>query len=285
MLNLCIIIVIYNKLISNSHITKISGNNIKLIIADNSNNEKIRLSNKLECLKLEIAYVDMNGNKGLPKAYNSCIKRVFTEFPAKEINKTWFIMFDQDTELNGSMFSYYINAIKEYPEKHIFCPVILDSKGIMSPSTIRGKKSYHSTSQDFNINSEKFSYINSGMCINAPVFDKYQYDENLFLDMVDHDFVKTIRNDNELKDSFYVINELRIQQQFSGVTKNSFNSDKTRFEILCKDSNYFFKKWYGKSDYKMLLLRAVKLTVQHRKIYFLKYFLKIYRKSNKILFI
>lgn len=47
------------------------------------------------------------------------------------------------------------------------------------------------------LNNENMSAINSGMIIKSEIFRDYQYDENMFLDFVDHDFMRTMKNRNK----------------------------------------------------------------------------------------
>lgn len=268
-----IITVVYNQLISNCGIVKQFTRedfSTNLIFADNSTKEEMTEKNKNFCLQSNFSYVNMHGNYGLSKAYNKALSDIIKE------KKTWVIICDQDTEITKDFLKYYKNSIESNPDKLIFCPIINDAVGIMSPSEIKGKKYKHSKKTNFNRNIEKYSFINSCMCINSTVFDSIKYDENLFLDCVDHDFVKTVRRtfpDNV----FYVIPELEIFQNFSGVTKNSLDSDLNRFRIYLKDSRYFYKKWYKsvRSANIYLLFRALKLSLQHENFVFLKLFMNI----------
>lgn len=263
-----VIVVVYNQLISNTLILKTNKNqNTHFIFADNSTKEEILQLNKNFCNNNDILYLSMNGNKGLPKAYNEAIKNV-----PKEMHN-WIVICDQDTELEVNFLDTYQKAINNNPQKLIFCPVIKDSKGIMSPSKIKGKKIVHSKLKNYNEQIQNYSFINSCMCINSTVFNSVQYDENLFLDCVDHDFVKMVHEkfNNEI---FYVIYDIEIFQNFSGVTKNSFSADFNRFRIYKKDLQYFNTKWYGKKSIanKILFSRAIKLSIQHKKFDFIKVF-------------
>lgn len=268
-----IITIIYNQLISNCGIVKhlnIDDFSTNLIFADNSTKEEITEKNKNFCLQSNFLYVNMNGNKGLSKAYNKAIDGILKD------KDSWIIICDQDTEITSGFLLYYKNAITENPTKKIFCPIIKDSVGIMSPSKISGEKFIHSKFVDFNSCIEDYSFINSCMCINSTIFDFNKYDENLFLDCVDHDFVKTVRG-RWAENLFYVISELEIFQNFSGVTKNSLEADVNRFKIYLKDAQYFYKKWYKNawSANLYMLLRALKLSIHHKNFLFLKLFLNI----------
>ena len=268
-----ILTVVYNQFISNCAMLKqfvMDNLSVTLIFVDNSTKTDICNKNKDFCLHSNFLYVNMNGNKGLSKAYNKAIDGILKD------KDSWIIICDQDTEITSGFLLYYKNAITENPTKKIFCPIIKDSVGIMSPSKIRGKKFIHSKFVDFNSCIEDYSFINSCMCINSTVFDFEKYDENLFLDCVDHDFVKTIRA-RGAGNLFYVISGLEIFQNFSGVTKNSLEADVNRFKIYLKDAQYFYKKWYKNawSANLYMWLRALKLSIYHKNFVFLKLFLNI----------
>lgn len=255
------ILVIYNKLMSNDYIQNYLETSTVLIVCDNSDDDSIRYENMKNCKSFDVLYIDMEGNKGLSKAYNKAVSTVsFYE-------NDWFIILDQDTENAKGICSKYMEFIKDKCEAAIICPVIKDSKGILSPSKIDGVHYKHLSTLDQE-NTDFYSFINSGMCIKGQVFKLIGYDENLFLDMVDHDFVRTVR---KLGFKIYLCRDLELYQNFSGVEKNSFSKDKKRFDIFLKDASYFYKKWYPNINIKKVLLkRIIKLTILHRNSYFLK---------------
>jgi len=259
-----LVTVIYNELIESLTVVKKEINNATLFFVDNSTKKEICMKNKLFCNEKGINYITMGGNKGLPMAYN----RVISIIPKNEDN--WIIICDQDTDFENNLLDKYEKTILLNPNKKIFCPVIRDIKGIMSPSKKMGKKYVHSKQKDFNKLIKNYSFINSCMCINSKIFNSVQYDENLFLDLVDFDFIATVRNilGNDL---FYVIQDTEIFQNFSGVTNNSYNSDFIRFQIFVKDMRYYHYKWHKTLFYAnlFLFLRAVKLSILHRNLSFI----------------
>lgn len=259
-----IIIVLYNQFAGKSKVIDGVFSCDVIFIADNSTDENILEKNKDFCLEHKIKYIPMNGNKGLSVAYN----RVISEIPVD--GNSWIVLCDQDTEISSAFISQYKKAISENPGKQIFCPIVKDSKGIMSPSRIQGKKYGHSKLTDFNIDIEKYSFINSCMCVNSLVFQDIRYDESLFLDFVDHDFVNAVRI-KYAENKFYVINDLQVYQNFSGVTKNSVQSDFARFKIYISDAYWYYGKWYKtkRGAFPLLLVRAIKLSIVHKRIRFL----------------
>jgi len=260
-----LVTVIYNCFIENS--TKLRSDTVEVeyIFVDNSTTLEIKEKNQAYCNENHLRYIDMHGNFGLPKAYNEAIKNI-------EINEqNWILISDDDTNFPENFLDNYIIAIRDNPQKKVFVPIINDSVGIMSPAQQKGKKFVHSIETDFNSHIENYSFINSGTCINSKVFESITYDENLFLDYVDHDFVNSVK-EKFGNDVFFVIQDLKINQNFSGVSNNSFESDFSRFKIYAKDLKYYHQKWYGtkKTAIRQLYLRAVKLCLKHKCFDFLK---------------
>ena len=239
--------------------------NGRIVFCDNSTDAEIKNYNVsyVENLKNDrIFYLDMHGNKGLSKAYNSAIANL-------SLNENDFVViFDQDTLIPQDMQLRYENFISKNKDADMICPVVLDSVGVMSPSIASGTKFSHiaSISQINGTNISSYSFINSGMCIKRSVFDRIKYEENLFLDFVDHDFILSAKkNGFKIK----ICKEVVLNQNFSGVTKNTYNQDFSRFCIYMKDAKVFYRKWFCK-NYKLILLpRALKLCMIHKNLSFL----------------
>ncbi len=265
-----VLIVFYNQSVEKCKCLFSIDSTVPVFIADNSTDENILKENKDFCLKHKIKYISMHGNKGLSFAYNKAISEISTS------KDSWIILCDQDTEISSGFINQYRKAISDNPDKQVFCPLVKDSKGIMSPSRIKGKKYKHSKWTDFNTDIEKYSFINSCMCVNAAIFQDIQYDEGLFLDFVDHDFVNTVRS-KYAKNVFFVINDFQVYQNFSGVTKNSIKFDFARFKIYVADAYRYYEKWYRSRStaFFILLVRAMKLSFVHKRMRFLKLLLKL----------
>lgn len=256
------IIVLYNQKISAEKFSMLNG---RIVFCDNSTDAEIKSLNVSYAKNLKndrIFYLDMHGNKGLSKAYNSAIATL-------SLNENDFVViFDQDTLIPQDMQLRYENFISENKDTDIICPIVLDSVGVMSPSIASGTKFSHiaSISQINGKNISSYSFINSGMCIKRSVFDRIKYEENLFLDFVDHDFILNAKK-NGVK--IKICKEVVLNQNFSGVTKNTYNQDFSRFCIYMKDAKVFYRKWFCK-NYKLILLpRAVKLCLIHKNLSFL----------------
>ena len=253
---------LYNQKIFAEKFSMLNG---RIVFCDNSTDAKIKSFNasSVENLKNDrFFYLDMHGNKGLSKAYNSTIANLSLS------ENDFVVIFDQDTVIPQNMQLQYENFMSENKDADIICPVVLDSVGVMSPSVIKGTKFSHipSISEINGKNISAYSFINSGMCIKRSVFDKIEYDENMFLDFVDHDFILSAKK-NGVK--IKICKNVVLNQNFSGVTKNTYNQDFSRFCIYMKDAKVFYKKWFCKNSKLILLPRAIKLSLIHKNLSFL----------------
>ena len=129
----------------------------------------------------------------------------------------------------------------------VYVPVVKAKEQILSPCTIhRGRvKAIHDLSS---ITRENITAINSGMIVSLNVYQKIRYNENLFLEYIDHDFIRQLKKHQY---SIHILNQ-QIQQSFS-VFENDKTSAKTRFSILKKDLHVF----YGKNLSQRFLYRSI----------------------------
>ena len=100
------------------------SNKVKLIFVDNSTNISIKESNISYAQKnsSNFTYIDMQGNKGLPTAYNKAIETI------KPTNDDYILILDQDTDFDSNIFNKYIAYIESNPSVDIICPIVKDSK-------------------------------------------------------------------------------------------------------------------------------------------------------------
>jgi hypothetical protein len=267
-MKLIIIFIIYNKKID------FNGNfqlfedikNEKLYFYDNSEILSIKIHNKLNCRINGFSYVDMKGNKGLSKVYNQAIISI------KE--KDWLVIFDQDTEIPTNYLQLLKSSIELYPKISIHVPIVKSRNSIISPCLLKGHIIRKIKFIEPGIHSS-LTAINSGMAIHARVFELVgNYNEQLFLDYVDHFFIRKFYTKF---DNLAVFNS-ELKQDFSDEDHSNFAKDLKRFIIFkrdfyefCKDSFfgyfYFYFKIFG---------RALKLSLIHRDFRFFKVFNRIY---------
>ncbi|MCF0106407.1 MAG: glycosyltransferase [Holdemanella sp.] len=255
--NLYCILVIYNKKIIDSPTYQfIKDKGCRCIICDNSTTD---MNNKEAVEKDGHIYISMDGNKGLSKAYNKALDTI--QSTNKEMDG-WVILLDDDTSLQDE----YIQEVKRCMHfcSDLFLPIVRDAKGIMSPCLVK-EEVISRVDSKVDINAyDKYdlSGINSGMMIRLDVFKDYRYDENLFLDFVDHHFIKAMKQ----KEKIIHIMNVEIHQDFSAHS-NDKESAKKRFTIFKKDSAYYFKK---KKNYIYVVgKRKIHLLLQYKDVSFL----------------
>ena len=172
------VVVIYNKECSESPSINYAVNKqpeLNLIVVDNST---IKTNNKLFCDEKNISYICMNGNAGLSKAYNAALDCIG--------QKDGFVIWaDDDTEFPVN----YLNDMLESIIKNhytIALPLVLTGKDVYSPIKI-GQDGIPKRIKGIDDLEGKITGINSGMMVNLNFYIKFRYDENMFLDFIDHD--------------------------------------------------------------------------------------------------
>lgn len=250
--DLVAIIVIYNSKCQNSvSYKRLKEKGIDIVVCDNSTSD---YGNKEIVENDHNIYIDMGGNKGLSKAYNAALDKIK--------NYKFICLFDDDTDMGDNYFDKVLSYING-SSAEIFLPVVKTKTRILSPCQFKKKRAVEV--KDLNsIDRDNISAINSGMVIKANIFDNYRYNENIFLDYIDHDFMREM---NRQKRKIEIMMDNVLDQDFSMET-NSLKSSYNRLCIL----NHDLKEYY-KQDYLMYLyqITAYKLVMikQHKSLKFL----------------
>ena len=226
---------------------------------DNSTNESVK-SNNLEFCAHNIDYIDMKGNYGLSVAYNHAIKHLL------EKSCEWIVLLDQDTLLSNDYISELIKISDlDASEYLIYAPTVKSGNQTLSPRYFKKDKLQTTLNKD---NNSLFALINSGIVINKSVFETFgMYDEGLFLDMIDYDFLLNIYCKN--KDIKISIINAELNQSFSG--SQISNNDKKRFQNYKNDLRIYVKKNAIPkmvSNY-IINKRALHLVINHHDLSFL----------------
>lgn len=240
------ILVIYNKSVldSTTYLFCKEHKDIQLIVCDNST---IDNDNKMIVEKDGYHYISMHGNKGLSKAYNMAIDEIQ--------NKQGYVMIlDDDTILNEE----YYHSIQNL-NCDIAIPIVKSQTSILSPCNM---DHYVASGWDGKTEIKHISTINSGMVIHLKLFKNYRYDENLFLDYVDHHFMMDMQNKN------IQVLDCIIYQEFSAEEKTSLESCLNRFRIFKKDSKYFYRN-HKLQYFFVVYKRAARLIFQYKSLRFL----------------
>lgn len=260
-------VVVYNVACSDSPtcqaLEALADQDISVLIYDNSTAD---YGNRTYCESRGWTYLGGNGNVGISKAYNACIDCLMQGRQAHML-----CLFDDDTHIDPAYFTALEQAC-EGAQENIFVPLIYAAGSLMSPCLL--DKGHRVT--PFNDGEEALSYsgnslsaINSCMALRTSLFADFRYDENIFLDGVDHHFVLTMRKKGERIRVF----PYRCDHAFSGTEKPPIKSALVRFGIYAKDYRYILRN-NNKSYLRLVGKRALRLTAQYRSLAFLKIFYK-----------
>ena len=259
MLNLFGIIVVYNKNVNDSVtyqcLKKQKG--LQIVVCDNST------SDYENCGIVEsegYRYINMNGNAGLSKAYNKALNYIQSVNPEM---KGYVALFDDDTFIPEDYFKKIFKAI-ERKKADIYLPIVKDEIGILSPSMMKKYYCHRAIGGDvWKIKKSDICGINSGMAISLKIFKRYRYNEELFLDYVDHNFIRDMRKQHR---SIEIV-KTYIHQTFSSNIHDE-KKELARLEIFKRDIDVFYKRGIGNRLFfhYTMFRRKMKLAFKYRKI-------------------
>ncbi|PSW74719.1 hypothetical protein C9J41_03225 [Photobacterium sp. GB-50] len=276
--DLKIIIVLYNKKVEDiKAINTIVKNGLSenIYIYDNSEDEMDNSSIDLS----KFNYIHDKTNPGVVGAYNKYINRF-----VKDNESKWILLMDHDTDISDIYIKDLLQAIKLTPLPKIIAPKLFFNETLISPSKVRFNKSWIDNDlKDIHgcVNNENITLLNSLLCINIDVFKNgIFFDDKLPLDYSDFDFIERfkLRYNN-----FYILNS-SVQHELSSFT-STFNPKDTsvlkRFDVYIKSAKYYSEKSNQRIVLFWALIRALKLTIKKKSMFFLKrYFELIFRDIN-----
>lgn len=134
----------------------------------------------------------------------------------------------------------------------ILLPVVKTSTRILSPCQFKKKRCVEVKNLEELIN-KPISAINSGMVIKSEIYKDYKYNENIFLDYLDHDFMREM---NRVKKNILVMNDNVLKQDFS-MESNSLEASYKRLCILNHDLKEYYKEDYIMYLYQILAYKLV----------------------------
>jgi len=236
---------------------------VTVLIYDNSTRD---YGNRAFCEAAGWVYLGGDGNLGLSKAYNACI-----DYLTENGKADMLCLFDDDTDLEPAYFDALEKARAE-TDGHIFVPMIFAGGGLISPCILNpGHKvrMFADEQEAKTYTGENLSAINSCMAIDLQVFADFRYDENIFLDGIDHNFTQAMKARGEK----IRIMDYRCNHAFSGVEKPPKTSALVRFKIYARDYAYILK---GKklAYFRLVGKRALRLMLQYKSPVLLKYLIK-----------
>ena len=234
---------------------------IRVVIFDNSISD---FGNEKFCTEHNYKYLTYHENKGLSFAYNRIIENIQAD------SDDYVLILDDDTELTEE----FLREIVFCEKKDINLPVVrsIQDGHIFSPS-IKKNRIRSIVIQSVNeLEGNQITAINSGMVIKASVFESIRYNESLFLDCVDHDFMDQV---NERGYEIKILQSLIFQNLSRQNIKNN-ESTKARMIIYGKD----FKKYcYAKKRYIYFLISFFQSSIEYYKKTGSFSYLRIYFKT------
>lgn len=256
-------VVVYNVACGDSitcrNLAEMNRHGLQVLIYDNSTRD---FGNEAYCREQGWVYLGGSGNVGISKAYNACVDYLKTQGA-----EGLLCLFDDDTAVSEEYFIALGQAEAQSEEK-IFVPLIRSGGRLMSPCRLTADywvRTFGSEQEALEYRGSDLSAINSCMAINLRLFDDFRYDENIFLDGVDHYFTRQMHSRG---------NRIRVigyccDHEFSGDSKPPMEFAMTRFRIYAKDYGYILRG--NKSAYwKLVGKRAVSLCLKYKNLAFLR---------------
>ena len=199
-----------------------------LLVIDNSTAD---YGNELYCEKRGWRYHSMKGNAGLAKGYNAAVSLIKEETDL-------IIWADDDTAFPENYCRELLRLEKENPAAAVFLPFVQSGERYISPC-VAGKYRVYPVHSVDELQNRPVTAINSGMAVRASLYDTYRYDETLFLDYVDHDFMRWCRMQ---KKTFQIMRDVVLKQSFFTDSRPSRKAALSRYKIFSADFRAFSKK-------------------------------------------
>lgn len=253
------IIVIYNKNVDDSVTYQClkKEKQLYVVVCDNSTSD---YDNQRKVEADGYIYVNMGGNAGLSKAYNKALDTIFLRYPETD---GYVLLFDDDTFIPED---YFVQMKKAFHRGggDIYLPIVKDEIGILSPSMMKKYYCHRAIGGDvWKIKQSELCGINSGMAISLEIFKNYRYNEEIFLDYVDHNFIRDMRKQ---KRKIQIV-KTYLQQSFSS---NIYDMKKelARLDIFQKDIQVFYKQGIGNRIFYhyTMLRRRMKLAIKYKNV-------------------
>lgn len=226
------VIVLYNVFAGDSiSVKSMIDQGTNPIIVDNSTKD---YHNCEYCDKNNMTYISMNGNAGLSKAYNRAIMNISED-------TKYILWLDDDTIIPNDYIERVTKILDQNPDYTVYLPIVKsvnDDTNYLSPCLLKNMLAYKLESLE-HLKNGQFSAINSGMIVKREMYKEYKYNEVLFLDCLDHDFMCDCWENNT---KIMIMRSICLRQNFSGDEKSPLKNKIKRFEIFKKDFKNFRKK-------------------------------------------
>jgi len=275
------ILVLYQKKLSESftfqsmnRILKDNNISIDLFIYDNSPKTMVDINHQ-DYTNINIICFHDKSNPGISTAYNEGHKI------AKNLNKKWIVLFDQDTKFTEELFVNYFDAVNNNDKIFLFAPILMDQDKIFSPCRYLLKRGFRLKNIKQGIQPIKhIGLLNSGMFISIIAFEQTGgYNEEIKLDFADFEFLERFKKYYKY---FYLIN-VRCKHQFASDSDQNKEIIISRYKIYCNSAIHFSTNF---NQYIILMFwafaRGIKLFFKHHDLAFFLIFIKYYLMKNKI---
>lgn len=256
-MSISVLVVLYNSAVNDVPVlrTALRSQQVSdIVVCDNSDRKN---DNAEQAACHNITYISMNGNKGLSKAYNVGVIHCRGDIVC---------VFDDDTLVDEDYFNAVTKLAESSRKWDIALPIVMAGNKVLSPSHF---KKYRTVPVDPSHIGDMVDLtgINSGMAVKRSLYNQISYDSNLFLDLIDHQFILDARG---VGGSIVVLKGPRLHQSYS-LESDSQKNAKKRLEIFENDAKYFYSTSFISKLYcrVMLLRRKLKLCIQYKTFSFL----------------
>ncbi len=231
----------------------------EILIYDNSHNSQF----SVKYLQSVAFYKHNQANGGVAGAYNYALSL------GKIERKEWLILFDQDTDLSLDFFERLERSLLLYPQQELFCPIVLSAGKIVSPTYYLLEKAIKPKRLNTGlVNSLYYTVINSGLTIKLGLMESLGgYDDDLPLDLSDHNFFRKYKKENKK----FVLTEVVNLHDLSSESDTSFEKVYGRFKKYYSSSLIYSHKIHNPFPLFWLCLRAIKLTFKFNTFEFVKF--------------
>lgn len=209
----------------------------EVIVVDNGSNEETL--SMLRELKDYITLIELNENKGIAYALNRGIEH------ALKRNYEWVLTLDHDSTVSNSMISNMLSVYNSIDENE------RDNIVMITPKHIEEKQMNEEVNNKSNTWEYVLTEITSGALTKADFYKRELYNEELFIDLVDHDYCLRV-NSMGYKiirvNSATLIHNLgeSVKKKVLGVTVTPTNHSALRRYYMSRNRKYIWSK-YGES--------------------------------------
>lgn len=268
-MKISIILVIYNKHCDQIDSLKQIENQLSyvhsMIVVDNSIPSYQSENRSFLKNHSYVIYRAMSENVGLSKAYNLALRLL-------DADEGYVLFLDDDTLIGDDFFEKTVSFL-ESKTPDVLVPLVEDERGLLSPCIRKGLRCIRVKSRARLPEHlpENISAINSGTAVKISVQKNNMFDENLFLDYVDHlNIIRFIQSGHQID-----ISNVIIRQRFSD-NMVDIPSQTARYQYFIRDARVFggMIRKSSLTTEVYLLLRAVKLLFKSRSAIYLKVYIR-----------